>query len=77
VHYGRLPDEELTSLWKTESCRLYRKRFEERVKAHDEVLARANFEPSLIKLQETFAKARQAMPEAPPGCRTCHYLYDI
>jgi short-subunit dehydrogenase/MoaA/NifB/PqqE/SkfB family radical SAM enzyme len=77
VHYGRLPEEDLRTLWKTESCRFYRKRFEERVKAHDRELARANFEPSLMKLEEAFAKAREAMPEAPPGCRTCHYLYDI
>ena len=77
VHYGRLPDDDLTVLWKTDSCRFYRDRFEARVKAHDGELARANFEPSLIKLQEAFEKARKAMPEAPPGCRTCHYLYDI
>jgi hypothetical protein len=31
----------------------------------------------MIKLQEAFAKAREAMPAAPEGCRTCHYLYDI
>lgn len=77
VHYGRLPDEDLDTLWQTQSCQFYRKRFEERVKAHDGELARANFEPSMIKLQEAFAKARQAMPQAPEGCRTCHYLYDI
>ena len=77
VHYGRLPDEDLMALWKTESCRFYRKRFEERVKAHDEQLARSDFEPSLIKLQEAFSTAREAMPEAPEGCRTCHYLYNI
>ena len=77
VHYGRLPDEDLMDLWKTESCQFYRRRFEDRVKTHDSKLARANFEPSLIKLQEAFAKAREAMPEAPRGCRTCHYLYDI
>lgn len=77
VHYGRLPEEDLQTLWKTESCQFYRKRFEERVTAHDAVLARANFEPSLIKLAEVFAKAREAMPQAPEGCRTCHYLYDI
>ncbi len=77
VHYGRLPDEDLDTLWRTESCQFYRKRFEERVKTHDRELAQANFEPSLIKLEEAFAKARQAMPQAPEGCRTCHYLYDI
>jgi len=77
VHYGRLPEEDLMDLWKTESCQFYRRRFEDRVKTHDEELARANFEPSLIKLEEAFAKAQEAMPEAPEGCRTCHYLYDI
>ena len=77
VHYGCLPEEDLMALWETESCQFYRKRFDDRVKAHDTVLARANFEPSLIKLQEVFAEAREAMPEAPKGCRFCHYLYDI
>ncbi|MHC4178378.1 MAG: SDR family NAD(P)-dependent oxidoreductase [Planctomycetota bacterium] len=77
VHYGRLPEEDLSALWQTESCRFYRTRFSQRVKAHDAALARADFEPSLIKLQEAFAKARQAMPQAPEGCHTCHYLYDI
>jgi len=77
VHYGCLPSDDLDTLWQTQSCRFYRERFEARVKAHDGALARANFEPSLVKLQEAFAKARQAMPAAPEGCRTCHYLYDV
>jgi len=77
VHYGRLPDEDLMDVWKSESCQFYRKRFEDRVNAHDTELSRANFEPSLIKLEEAFADARKAMPKAPEGCRVCHYLYDI
>ena len=77
VQYGRMPEKDLMALWETASCQFYRKRFDARVKAHDAVLARANFEPSLIKLQELFAKAREAMPEAPEGCSICHYLYDI
>jgi MoaA/NifB/PqqE/SkfB family radical SAM enzyme len=77
VHYGRLPQDDLLEIWKTDSCRFYRDRFEARLRAHDGELARADFEPSLIKLQEAFEKARKAMPEAPPGCRNCHYLYDI
>jgi MoaA/NifB/PqqE/SkfB family radical SAM enzyme len=71
VHYGRLQDEDLSSLWQTESCQFYRKRFEERVKSHDRELAQANFDPSLIKLQEAFGKARQAMP---PGTRWVPHL---
>ena len=77
VHYGRLPEKDLNTLWQTESCRFYRTRFSQRVKAHDAALSRADFEPSFIKLEEAFAKARQAMPQAPEGCRTCHYLYDV
>lgn len=77
VHYGRLPEDDLRALWTTDSCRFYRKRFEERVKAHDRELLRVDIGPSLAKLQEAFAQARQAMPQAPEGCRTCHYLYDI
>ena len=67
----------MSAIWKTQSCRFYRERFDQRVKAHDRELVRADIGPSLIKLEEAFAKAREAMPEAPPGCRTCHYLYDI
>jgi MoaA/NifB/PqqE/SkfB family radical SAM enzyme len=77
VDYGRLPEEDLMALWRTESCRFYRNRFGERVRAHDEELSRSDFEASLIKLEEAFARAREAMPEAPEGCRTCHYLYNI
>jgi len=77
VHYGRLPQEDLAALWETPSCRLYRARFEERVKAYERRLTWAQIGPSLDSLRETFAQARRAMPEAPPGCRTCHYLYDI
>ena len=77
VQYGCLPQEDLEALWNTESCRFYRKRFDERAKAYDRALARADIGPSLLKLKQAFARAREAMPEAPPGCRTCHYLYDI
>jgi MoaA/NifB/PqqE/SkfB family radical SAM enzyme len=77
VHYGRLPADGLLDLWNSPSCRFYRDRFEERVQAHDAALPKTHFESSFIKLREAFDRARQAMPEAPDGCRTCHYLYDI
>lgn len=78
VHYGRLPEKDLLELWETaSSCRLYRERFEQRVRAHDAVIGNSSFEPSLIKLKETLTAAKDAMPRAPDGCRVCHYLYGI
>lgn len=76
VNYGRLPDRDLVDLWETETCRFYRDIFERRVQAYDSQyasgLARGGASPS--KIQEA---AEKAMPEAPEGCRVCHYLYDI
>lgn len=77
VYYGRLPEQDLLEMWETESCRFYRKRFEQRSKTYDAVIAGSSFEASLIKLEETLTAAREAMPEAPKGCMVCHYLYDI
>lgn len=77
VTYGNLPEPPLPQLWQEETCRFYRRRFSRRVKAHDTTLEGADLGHDLIKLKEAFHKAVQAMPEAPDGCRTCHYLYDI
>ncbi len=76
VHYGRLPEDDLLRLWESETCGFYRNRFHERVDRHTrvtmEALARSSF-----SRQRILQKARDAMPEAPEGCRVCHYLYDI
>ena len=77
VAYGKLPDEDLLSLWESEQCNFYRSTFSQRVKAHDAALVRADFGHDVIKLKEAFQQAIKAMPEAPEGCKTCHYLYDI
>jgi short-subunit dehydrogenase/MoaA/NifB/PqqE/SkfB family radical SAM enzyme len=77
VHYGRLPDRDLLELWDTADCRLYRERFEQRSQAYFAVLGSNSFEASFIKLNEALTAARKAMPEAPEGCKVCHYLYDI
>jgi len=77
VHYGSLLDQNLKEIWETESCRFFRNRFEKRIQAHDAVIAKSSFEASLIKLEETLAAARGAMPDAPKGCKVCHYLYDL
>ena len=38
VHYGRLPDDDLLNLWNSDTCKMYRQQFEQRVKKHDETL---------------------------------------
>ena len=77
VHYGRLQDQDLMELWETATCRLFKERFKQRSQAYDAVLGNSSFEASFIKLNEAFAEAKKAMPEALEGCKVCHYLYDI
>ncbi len=77
VHYGRVPQQDLDALWDSASCRFYRRRFEQRAQAHDAYLAAADIGKDIIKMKEAFEAAIKAMPQAPDGCRTCHYLYDV
>ena len=77
VHYGRLPEQDLQELWEGDTCRFYRERFEARVKAHDDKLVESMLGGSPSNRERTLAEAVKAMPEAPEGCRVCHYLYDI
>lgn len=77
VAYGNIAEEDLLDLWENEKCRFYRSSFSQRVKAHDASLTKADLGHDIIKLNEAFRQAIDAMPEAPEGCRTCHYLYDI
>lgn len=77
VTYGSLLDQTLAALWDSDTCRSYRQTFEQRVKIHDSIIASADYGKSLIKLQKAFDDAIAAMPPAPRGCGTCHYLYDI
>jgi MoaA/NifB/PqqE/SkfB family radical SAM enzyme len=77
IHYGRLPDQKLTDLWETETCKFYRERFESRVRAYDAVIVNNAIGSSWTKFRETLQAAKEAMPEAAEGCKVCHYLYDI
>jgi MoaA/NifB/PqqE/SkfB family radical SAM enzyme len=77
IHYGRLPDQNLTDLWDTETCKFYRERFESRVRAYDDVVVNSAVGSSWTKFRETLHTAKEAMPEAAEGCKVCHYLYDI
>jgi hypothetical protein len=62
---------------KSEPCHFYRQRFGELDQTYASVLASTSFEPCLVKLKQVFAAAEKAMPQAPEGCRVCHYLYNI
>lgn len=78
VHYGRLPDQGLDELWDSEKCIRYRTQFETRVRTNEEGFMQVDLsEPSLQKLKAANQAAINAMPEAPEGCRVCHYLYGI
>ncbi len=76
VHYGYLPDDDLLDVWKKEVCRFYRERFENRVQAHESTIVDSLVAASSSR-QKTLQAAKEAMPEAPEGCKVCHYLYDI
>ena len=77
ISYGSLPSQSLEDLRETETCGIYRKRFQQRVVIHNAVLQRSDFGHSMIKLQEAFDKAIEAMPDPPNGCEICHYLYGV
>jgi short-subunit dehydrogenase/MoaA/NifB/PqqE/SkfB family radical SAM enzyme len=77
VHYGKLPDEDLMDLWRSESCQFYRKRFQERVEKYDHKIMNAMLGASGGSRQKLLREASAAMPEPPRGSNICHYLYDI
>jgi len=77
IHYGRLPDTDLTALWQSETCEFYRQQFERRAKKHDESIVTHMLSTSGSNRLKAFQKAKEAMPEPPRGCNVCHYLYDI
>jgi MoaA/NifB/PqqE/SkfB family radical SAM enzyme len=77
IHYGRLPDTDLTALWQSETCEFYRQQFERRAKKHDESILTHMLSTSGSNRLKAFQKAKEAMPEPPRGCNVCHYLYDI
>jgi len=77
VHYGRLPDNDLLELWRTDTCQFYRQRFQQRVEKHDETIVNRLINSSGSGRERTLQIARKAMPKPPRGCNVCHYLYDI
>ncbi len=77
VHYGKLPGDDLMDLWQTESCRFYRKKFQERVEKYDNSIMNGLVGGAGGNRAKALKDACEAMPEPPGGCNVCHYLYDI
>jgi len=77
VHYGRLPQEDLVSLWESEKCRFFRERFEERSRRYEESLTGSLIGAAGASRERAEQEARDCMPEPPEGCNVCHYLYNI
>jgi len=77
VHYGRLPGDDLMDLWETQSCQLYRNKFQERVERHENVIVNSLVGGSGGNRLKVMQDAREAMTDPPGGCNVCHYLYDI
>ena len=77
VHYGRLPEMDLMELWESDTCKFYRRQFEQRVAKHDGTIVDLLVRSSGSNRERTLKAARQAMPDPPEGCNVCHYLYDI
>ena len=77
VHYGKITENTLQELWNTEACSFYKERFEQRVKAHDDKIMESLTAGFASGRERILQAAREAMPEAPEGCKVCHYLYDI
>lgn len=75
--YGQLPENNLTTIWESSACQSHRERFSERQHIYDKTMASFQQLNTLYRLQEAFSTATKAMPEAPEGCRKCHYLHGI
>lgn len=76
VHYGHLPKDDLLELWNTDICKIYRKRLQNRVEAHDSKIIDSLIGSSSNR-EKILQAAKDAMPEAPEGCKVCHYLFNI
>jgi hypothetical protein len=77
VHYGRIPEKDLLELWECETCTFYRTRFQDRVRVYEDVFMRRLTGGSGGNQDKVQQEAVRAMPEAPEGCKVCHYLYDV
>jgi len=76
-HYGLIQERDLLDLWEDAPCRFYRDRFNERVRAYEQTFMDGLMGDSRRTPERLHEEAVRRMPEAPEGCKVCHYLYDI
>jgi len=77
THFGDVMIAAPEAIWSAESCRSFRRCFDQRVAQYEASLAAADFGHDLVKFNEALDQAVQSMGPAPPGCRICHYLYGV
>jgi len=76
-HYGLVQERDLLDLWENERCKFYRDRFWKRVRVYEQTFMAGLTGDSRRTPERLHEEAVKRMPEAPEGCKTCHYLYDI
>ncbi|MGC8906798.1 MAG: radical SAM/SPASM domain-containing protein [Desulfomonilaceae bacterium] len=72
---GRLPDDDLCSAWSSVACRLYRDTFTERCREYEKICVEAFVGDARLTPERLLQMMRRRLPEPPPGCKVCHYLY--
>ncbi len=77
VSYGCLPDRDLLEMMKSETCKIYQGGFDQRARVYEQVSMHVLMTDSMPTPEKIMQEALRNMPEAPEGCRECHYLYGI
>ncbi len=77
VSYGCLPDIDLLEMMKSQTCKIYQGGFDQRARVYEQVSMHVLMTDSMPTPEKIMQEALRNMPEAPEGCRECHYLYGI
>ena len=77
VSYGCLPGIDLREMMESETCKIYQDGFHRRARVYEQVSMHVLMTDSMPTPEKIMQEALRNMPEAPEGCRECHYLYGI
>uniref|UniRef100_A0A7C4EWB9 Radical SAM protein n=1 Tax=Desulfomonile tiedjei TaxID=2358 RepID=A0A7C4EWB9_9BACT len=72
---GRLPKDDLFAVWSSDSSRFYRDTFVERCREYEKICVEAFVGDARLTPDGLLQTMRRRLPEPPPGCKVCHYLY--